>query len=96
MIYGELVIFSLCWLLILLYHAPNGFLPVSCHVSPISVGFQLTLFFQTGQAWPWIQPPPEDRFQGALDPGNCPQLCRAQLCPLDLNPIVHGIWVTDR
>ncbi len=57
MICDELIIFSRLWPLILLHHVPNGFLPIYCYVSPISVGFQLTFFFQTGRAWPCIRSP---------------------------------------
>jgi hypothetical protein len=70
MMSGELLIFLLYWPLILPHHVPNEFLPISCYVSPISAGFQLTLFFQTGRAWPRIRPPPPaELFRGALDPG---------------------------
>jgi hypothetical protein len=53
------IVFSLCWPLILLHHVPNMFLLVSCHVSPISARFQLTLFPKTGWAWPCVCPLPQ-------------------------------------
>ncbi len=34
---------------------PEWVPPCLCHVSPISAGFQLTLYFQTGQTWPYIR-----------------------------------------
>ncbi len=52
LIYSELIIFSLCWPLILLHYVPNGFHHVYCHVFPISAGFQLTLSPKQGGPGP--------------------------------------------
>jgi hypothetical protein len=43
------IIFSLCWPLILLHHVQNGF-SSTYHVFPISAGFQLTLFLGVRRA----------------------------------------------
>jgi hypothetical protein len=61
------IIFSLCWLLII-HHIQNGYFFTSLYVFPISAGFQLTLFprvkqaesliplcLQTGSRKLWIQ-----------------------------------------
>jgi hypothetical protein len=63
-------IFSLCWLLILLYHVRNGFASISSHVFPISAGFQLSLFSRVKRAGPLNPLLSEDWFQEALDPCN--------------------------
>jgi hypothetical protein len=70
-------IFSLCWLLILLYHVRNWFSYTSPYVFPISAGFQLTLF--PGVRWAGSLTPclSVDWFQEALDSGNCLFHCRA-------------------
>ncbi len=78
----EITIFSLCWPLILLHHVWNGFLFASSHGSPISAGFQLTLFPGTRCARPF-SPLPVNHFLEAQDPGNCPLLCWAQSPCLD-------------
>ncbi len=63
----DVIIISLCWLLILFHHVRNGF-PLTCpHVFPISAGFQLTLFLEVGRAVPLAPPPPICR----PVPGSC-------------------------
>jgi hypothetical protein len=46
------IIFSLCWPLILLHHVQNGLFPLFSHVSLISARFQLALFPRVGQVGP--------------------------------------------
>ncbi len=52
----EVAIFSLCRPLTLLRHVRNRFLFVSTHGSPISDGFQLTLFTRAGRVRPFFPP----------------------------------------
>ncbi len=65
------IIFSLCFLLILLYHVRNWLSYTSPCVFPISAGFQPTLFPRVRWAGFLTPSLSVDRFQEALDPGNC-------------------------
>ncbi len=85
--YNELAIFLLCWRL-LLHYVPNEFLFVSCHVSPISAGSQLTFSFKLVGPGPASNLPPLQTGSGSSGSRQLPTVLSGKVTALDLR-ILH-------